>query len=114
MESQEKLFLNCNYLLICNRNHEKTSSRKRLYPVPVVRIFHFQDDGDVTNPVGLSLYMFPRKCKSGPMLISRAKNWRQKSANPALYPAGICPRGQPPGLAADTCIKNVLSGTMRR
>ena len=56
-----------------------------MYPVPAVRIFHFQDGGDVTNPMGLSPCM-PRKCKSGPMPPSRAKQWRQKSANPALFP----------------------------
>ena len=38
-------------------------------------IFHFQDGGDVTNPAGLSSSFFPRKCKSGPMPPSRAKNW---------------------------------------
>ena len=39
--------------------------------------------------------IFPRKCKSGPMRPSRAKNWRQKSANPALFPCmspGSTPR----------------------
>ena len=29
------------------------------------------------------------------------KKWRQKSANPTLCP--LCPRGQPPGMAADNC-----------
>ena len=42
--------------------------------------------GDVTNRAGLSPCILPRKCKSGPMPPSRAKNWQQKSANPALLP----------------------------
>ena len=46
--------------------------------------------------------ILPRKCKSGPMPPSRAKNWRQKSANPALCP--LCARGQPSGMANDKCI----------
>ena len=58
----------------------------QVYPVPAVLIFHFQDGGNVTNPMGLSLCILPRKSKSGPMPPSRAKNWRQKSANPALFP----------------------------
>ena len=61
-----------------------------------------KDGGDVASPAGLSSRTLPRKCKSGPMPPSRAKNWRQKSANPALFP--VCTRGQPPGMAADKCI----------
>ena len=49
-------------------------------------IFHFQDGGDVTNPASLSLCILPRKCKSIPMLPSRAKNLLQNSANPSLFP----------------------------
>ena len=60
--------------------------QRAMYPVPTVRIFHFQDDGDVTNPPGLSPCILPRKCKSSPMPPSRAKNWRKKSANPMLFP----------------------------
>ena len=45
-----------------------------------------QDGGDVINPVGVSPCILPRECKSGPMPRSRAKNWQQKSANPALFP----------------------------
>ena len=72
---------------------------RTIYPVPAVQIFHFQDGGDVKNPVGLSLRILPQKCKSGPMPLSRAKNWQQKSTNRALFP--LCPQGQPPGVAAD-------------
>ena len=43
------------------------SSNAILEAVPEVRIFHFQDGGDVTNPAGLSPCILPRKCKSGPM-----------------------------------------------
>ena len=70
---------------------EKRKTRLPFSPSPfwklfhAVRIFHFQDGGDVTNPVVLSHCIFPRKCKSGPMPPSRAKNWRQKSASPALF-----------------------------
>ena len=52
-------------------------------------IFHFQNGGDVTNPAGLSPCILPRKCKSGLMMPSRAKDWRQKSANPALFPPHV-------------------------
>ena len=56
---------------------------RAIYPVPAVWIFRFQDSSDVTNPAGLSLCILPRKCKmSGPVPLTRAKNWRQKSANP--------------------------------
>ena len=75
-------------------------------PSPAVRgIFHFQDGGDVTNPVGLSPCIMPRKCKSGPKPSSRAKNWRQKSANPALF-SRMSPGSPPPppGMAANECI----------
>ena len=46
--------------------------------------------------------ILPRKYQSGPMPPSRAKNRRQKSANPALFPRmspGLFPR-----MAADKCI----------
>ena len=69
---------------------KKTYSRERLYPVPAVRSFHFQDGGDVTNPAGLSLYILPRKYKSGPMPPS----WQtigDKSQQIPCY-AHICPR----------------------
>ena len=45
-----------------------------------------KDGGDVASPAGLFPRTLPRKRKSGPMPPSRAKNWRQKSANPALFP----------------------------
>ena len=70
---------------------QKRKTRLHFSPSPfwklfnAVRIFHFQDGGDVTNPAGLSPSTLPRKCKSGPMPPSRAKNGRQKSANPALF-----------------------------
>ena len=51
-----------------------------------IQICHFQDGGDVTNPAGLSPCILPRKCKSSPMPLSWAKHWRQKSANPVLFP----------------------------
>ena len=57
-----------------------------IYPVPAVRIFHFQDSHNITNPAGLSPCILPWKCKGGPMPSSRNKNWRQKSGNPALFP----------------------------
>ena len=57
---------------------------------------------DVTNPVGLSPCILPRKCKSGPMTPSRARNWRQKSANSALFPR--MSQSQTAGMAADKCI----------
>ena len=47
---------------------------------------HFQDGGDVTNSACLFPCILPRKCKSSPMPRLRARNWRQKSANPALLP----------------------------
>ena len=72
-------------------------------PVPAVRIFHFQNVGDVTNPAGLTLCILPRKGKSGSMPPSRAKNWRQMSANPVLFPRMSL--GSTPGMAADKCIK---------
>ena len=73
-----------------------------LYPVPAVWIFYFQD-GDVTNPAGLAS---ESKCKSGPMPPYRAKKWRQKSTNPALFPR-MSP-GSPPRMAADKCINDSI------
>ena len=61
-----------------------------------------QDGSNVTNPAGLSTCILPRECKSGPMSLSWAKNWQQKSANPALFPR-MSP-GSIPGMAADKCI----------
>ena len=77
---------------------------QRYYPVPAVRIFYFQDGGDVANPARLSPCILARKCKRDSMPPSRAKNWRQKSANPVLY--SVCPRGQPASsrMSADKCI----------
>ena len=85
-----------------------------LEAVPAVRIFHFQDGGDVTNPAGLSPCVLPQTCKSGPMHPSWAKHWRQKLANPALFPRmypGSPNRptpppapSPPPPMAADKCI----------
>ena len=65
---------------------------RAIYPVPAVRIFHFQDGGDVTNPVGLSpcTSILPRKCKSS-------------LSHSILKP--VCPQGQPPGMAADKCVR---------
>ena len=58
--------------------------------------FIFEDSGDVTNPSGLSPCILHRKCKSSPMPPSRAKNWQQRSENPALFPR-MSPWSTPPG-----------------
>ena len=79
---------------------------RAIYPVPAVQIFHIQNGGNVSNPTGLSLCILPRKCESSPMTPLRAKNRRQKSANPVLF--SVCPQGQtppPPGVATDKCIR---------
>ena len=65
--------------------------------------FSRQDGGNDTNPAGLSPCILPRECKSSPMPPSRAKNGRQKSANPALFPR-MSP-GSTPEMAADKCIR---------
>ena len=73
-------------ILSCFLQATKWNKSSRMCPVPVARIFYFQDGGDVTNPVFLSLCILPRKCKSRLMPVSQAKNWQQDSANPALFP----------------------------
>ena len=72
-------------------------------PSPCGPDLSFQNGVDVTNPAGLTLCILPRKCKSGSMPPPRAKNWRQKSANPVLFPHMSL--GSTPGMAADKCIK---------
>ena len=64
----------------------------------------YQDGGDVTNPGGLSPCFLPRKCKSGPMSPSTGQKLALKVSKSRAIPPLICPRGQPPAMAADKCI----------
>ena len=70
--------------------------QRAIYPVRAVRIFHFQDGGDVTNPAGLSPCILPWKFKSGPMPPSRAKNLARKVGKSRAIPL-YDPRVNPPG-----------------
>ena len=68
-----------------------------IYPVPAVRIFHFQYGGDVTNPAGLSPCILSRKCKTGPIAPPRTKIGGRVSKSRAISPyvPGINSSGWP-------------------
>ena len=67
-------------------------------PVPAVRIFHFQDGSDVTNPAGLSPCILPRKCKkwsNAPVPSQTLARKVGKSRAIPPYVPGVNPPGWP-------------------
>ena len=75
---------------------------RAIYPVPAVRIFHFQAGGDAMKSRG-SFPVYLVSGKSGPIPPSRPKIGDKSQQIPRYSP--VCLRGQPPaGMAADKCI----------
>ena len=84
----------------------------QVYPVLAVRIFHFQDGGDGTNPVGLSPCILPRKCKSGanaPVPSQKLVPKVRKSRAIPPYVPGVNPPGWPLISAFKFTMTDVLS-----
>ena len=71
---------------------EKRKTRLPEMPSPRVRIFHFQDGGDVTNLAGPFPCVLPRKCKSSPISRPGPKIADKSQQIPRYAP--VCPRGR--------------------